>query len=122
LDEALSFPVGLRMIRATADRSDVGALCDAVKHLRHVGAAIVGEHPLDDDAAPGKPADRPPQEGRRRLATLIREDFDIGDPAVIIDGDVRVFVPGAVDQRATRRMRASGLMSRCTSSPTRARS
>ena len=65
------------------------------------------------------------QKGGRGGAGLIGQDLDIGGAAVVIDGDVRVLPADAFDARAPiamnavtdAAMRASGLISRCTSSP-----
>jgi len=58
--------------------------------------AVVGEDTLDRDAVlVGEPGHRPIQEGARGVLALAGEDFAVGDPCVVVDGDVEV-VPAGV--------------------------
>jgi hypothetical protein len=58
------------------------------KQARDVARAIVGHHPLDPDALALEPAQRTDQEAGGRLAFLVRQDLDIGEPRGVVDGDV----------------------------------
>ena len=76
-------------VRRTRQRSA------AAKPPTDVAAAVVREHPRDRDAAASKPADGASKKARRGGAGLVRQDFDVGGAAVIIDRDVHVLPPGA---------------------------
>ena len=72
---------------------------DRLKAMTAIVTAVVGEHARDAHATPCKPGDRASEEGRRRGAGLIGQDFDVGGPTVVIDRDVRVLPADAFDAR-----------------------
>jgi len=90
LDESFRFAVGARRIGARPPMADVQPFASRAKAARDVAAAVVAQDPAHADPARPKPADRARQEGPARRAELIAEDFDIGDPAVIIDRHVHI--------------------------------
>ena len=60
---------------------------------RDIATAVVAEHPLSRHAAGVEPRDRPLQEGGARGAELIVQHLDIGQAAMVIDGDMHVLQP-----------------------------
>ena len=63
-----------------------------------IAAAVVGQHPLDDQAVGGEPGLGPLAEPDRGLAGLIGVDLGIGEAGVVINGgmDEAVAVPRVV--------------------------
>jgi hypothetical protein len=59
-------------------------------HDGDVGRAVVGDHTLDADAVAGKEGECSAEEASSGGAFLVREDFDVGESAVVVDGDVDV--------------------------------
>jgi hypothetical protein len=106
-------PVGLWMTRSAANLPDLRARRDGAEDVRHISAAVVREHAFDADP-PGKPANRAAQERGRCLASLIRQDLDVGGATVIVDGGVRVLVASALDGLAPVAMHAARSRRRCT--------
>ena len=53
-----------------------------------VGGAVVGEDPFDADPVPGKEGDRSPQKADCADGLLVAEGLDVGESAVVVDGDV----------------------------------
>ena len=97
LNEAFGLPVGLGVTRSAADQPDARAVRDVSEHGRAIGTAIVGQDPFDGHAATSKPAHGPTEECRGGPAALIGQDLHVRDTAVIVDGDMRVLVAGALD-------------------------
>ncbi len=65
-----------------------------------VGLGVVGEHPLDDDPLLGVPGDCATQKRGAVAFARAREDLAVGEPGVVVDGDVQMLPtrpPGAVD-------------------------
>ena len=78
--------------------ADVKLLAGRPERAGDVPDAVVAEHASHPDPARPEPGDRARQKGRAGRPELVGEDFDIRDPAVIVDGDLQQFV--------TRRHRA----------------
>jgi hypothetical protein len=57
---------------------------------RPVAGAVIGEHPFDADPVASEEGDRPVQEAGRGRAFLVGEHFDVGEAAVVVDGDLDV--------------------------------
>ena len=67
---------------AAGERVDGGA----------VGGAVVGEEPLDADAVAAVEGDGAAEEADRGCGFLVGEDLGVGEPAVVVDGDVDVLL------------------------------
>jgi len=91
LNEALRLTVSLRPIRARACQPHAGARRALVKAATQRRPAVIGQHPMEDDPAAGKPADGTAKKGGRRRTGLVGQDFDVGGATVIVDRDVDVF-------------------------------
>ncbi len=59
-------------------------------HDRDVGAAVVGEDPLNGDAVAGEEGERSAEEADCGCGLLVGEDLGVGEAAVVVDGDVDV--------------------------------
>lgn len=62
---------------------------------RSVGLRVVGEHSFDREPKLGVPAGSTLKEGGAVFFALCREELGVGEPAVIVDRDVRVLPAGA---------------------------
>jgi hypothetical protein len=105
---------------------------------REVGAAVVGEDPLDGDAVAAVERERAAEEADSGGCFLVCEDLGVGEAAVVVDGDVDVLPAGRPAQLTlvaaslagrsplircpTPAIRASFFTSTWTSSPGRDRS
>ena len=78
----------------------LGAGRDRLKPVTAIVAAVVGQHTREAHPPARKPVDGPGEKARRRGPGLIRQDFDVGRPTVVIDGDVRVFPADAPNASA----------------------
>jgi hypothetical protein len=97
-DEALGLSVRLWSVGACAEVADAEQATGERVDARAVGAAVVGEHALDADAVALEERDRPVQEGNRACRSLVTEHLRVGEPAVVVDGDVDVLpADGAAD-------------------------
>ena len=67
----------------------------ARKDVRAIGPGVVGEQPSDAQAAPAKPAQRPPEKSGAGWGVASSQDFHIRQPRRIIDRDVEKFVAHA---------------------------
>jgi hypothetical protein len=56
--------------------------------LGHIRRTVVGEHAPDLDPVRGEVDQGTPEERRRGLTALVGELLGLGEPGVIIDGDV----------------------------------
>ena len=86
--EAFDFAVGLWPAGSGLFDGGAGGGTGAVPEPGFVAAAVVGEDTLGLDAAAAVPAMRSSEKGRRGRGGLVRQDFDIGQSAVVIDADV----------------------------------
>jgi len=95
---------------------------------RDVPGAIVGEHAPDADAVVAKSAERPPEKAGDGGAVIIGSELDVGDPRVIVDGDVQQIPTDAVVAIDIARpvmrwpspaIRPSFFVSKCSRSPGR---
>lgn len=91
LDEPFCFPVCLRPVRASADVADFEAGAVLGPGLRDVGRSVVGHDAFNCDAALREPRDCPIEEPDRCEGLLVRENFDVGAAAGVIDTDVDGF-------------------------------
>src|SRR5437870_1740609 len=57
---------------------------------------VPGENALDADAVVAKSAERPPEKAGDGGAVIIGSELDVGDPRVIVDGDVQQIPTDAV--------------------------
>jgi hypothetical protein len=64
-----------------------------VEDPRAIATAVVSQDALDDDLAARPPRHGPSQKRCAGRSLLIRQDFDIGDATVIVDGDVGKLPP-----------------------------
>ena len=88
LDEGFSLAVGLRAVWPGALEADTVICSDLAEGERDVVAAVVGEDALDAYSQGSEECQRSHQEGGGGGAFLIGEGFNIGVPAMIVDGDV----------------------------------
>src|SRR4029453_8731378 len=56
------------------------------------GETVCGKQLLRDDPVRGEEGERPRDEGRDGCGFLVRMQFDEGEPRVVVDDRVRVFV------------------------------
>jgi hypothetical protein len=95
-----------------------------------VGAGIVGEDALDDDALLAVPGERAGEEGGARLTVLARRDLGVGEARMVVDATWRKCQPAPVLRRLlaprirlpTCQKRLSRFVSTWRSSPARSRS
>src|SRR5687767_13003373 len=104
LNEALRLAIGLRTVRSRAFGGDVHPATRLSRGAGAIGAAVVGEYPLNLNASAPEFAHRTQPEARRGVALLVGQDFDIAKPRTVVDGNVSIFpaVAGA------RRMAPAG--------------
>jgi hypothetical protein len=81
-------------------------------HDRPVAGAVIREHALDADAPAAEEADGAAEEADGGRAFLVLEDFGVGEPGRVVDGDVDV-----LPADPARPIRPSFLTSMWTSSP-----
>ncbi|KWU67907.1 hypothetical protein AWW71_29450, partial [Bacillus cereus] len=80
--------VGLGPVGAGSFGRDVQFGAGVATCVGDVGAAVVGEHPFDGDAAFGEPGDRALQDPDRGDGFLIGADRGVGEPGVVVDDGV----------------------------------
>lgn len=100
LDEAFGFTVGTRPIGFGEAVADVPGLAEATDIAGAVSRSVVGEESARDGAAVGEEAEGSLEKARGGLAPFIGENFDVGQPGVIIDADVGKLPTDASDTRA----------------------
>ena len=88
LDEAFSLAVGLGRVGSGADVAQAEQTASLAEQARDIARAVVGHHPFDPDALALEPAQRADQEAGGRLASLVRQDLDIGEARGVVDRDV----------------------------------
>src|SRR5260221_14674402 len=71
-------------------------------HEGAVGGAVVCQDPLDFDAVAVVEGNGAAKEANRGRGLLVGEDFGVGEPAVIVDGDVDELIPDRVSLPAGR--------------------
>src|SRR5260221_374261 len=72
-------------------------------HEGAVGGAVVCQDPLDFDAVAVVEGNGAAKEAIRGRGLLVGEDFGVGEPAVIVDGDVDELIPHPVSPTADPR-------------------
>ena len=97
LDETLGLPVRSGSVGARSEMPEPQASHEGSKHLREVGAAIVGHHSFDLDASLPEPRHGSAQERGAGDRLLVGEDLRIGDAAGIIDTDMQVLPSSSFD-------------------------
>jgi hypothetical protein len=95
LDKALGLPVGPRRIGAGAKMPETEGLTRDAPGPGHVAAAVVAHHALGANAPRLQPSDGALEKRGAGGAELVREDFDVGHPAVIVDRHVHVLPANA---------------------------
>jgi hypothetical protein len=88
LDQGLGFAVGLGAVGPGETAAEAVARADEPPGTRAIGARIVGEDALDNDALPAIPGERAGEEGRARPAVFAGQDLRIGQARVVVDRDV----------------------------------
>ena len=88
--ESLDLAVGLRPIRSRALVLDAELVTGIPPQVRAVGAAVVGQHPLDGHTLPVEPLDGPHQHGRGCHGGFVVVDLGVGDAGVVVDDGVDV--------------------------------
>ena len=86
--EAFDLAVGLWPVGPGAGVLDGELGAHVTPQVRDVGRAVVGQHPLDDDAALSEPGHRVAQDGGGGGGGLVVVDLGVGDPGVVIDHGV----------------------------------
>src|SRR5712691_905938 len=100
LDESLRFAIGARGVGAGAPVRDAQPRAHRREVARAIGAAVIGEDPLDPYA--GAQIARPEllERADGAVCAVIRQDHDVRQAAVIINGDVAVLVADHAAGRA----------------------
>src|SRR6266540_2835287 len=75
-------------------------------HPRAVGGAVVGHHSLDAHALALVPGEGPLEESGGRLAPLVGEHLDVGEPGGVVDADMHV-LPAVLEDLAMVARRSS---------------
>src|SRR4030095_5309346 len=96
LDETLRFPVGARGVGSRAAVPDVQRPAGRAEAAGDVPRSIVSQYPSDPDAMGPEPLQRPTEKAGHRLAPFVGQQFDIGDPGMIIDRDMQTLPADAV--------------------------
>src|SRR5450755_201350 len=92
-NEAFGFAVGLGSVGLGAQMADPESATSDRVQRGAVGAAVVGEQPLDGDAVAGIERDGTPEKPNHGAPFLIRENFGVGQTSAVIDRDVHVLPP-----------------------------
>ena len=95
MDEALRFAVGPRGVGSRAEMAQSEGLAHGGEPAGHIPAAVVAHHATDRDLAAGEPRHTALEKGGTRVAALVRQHFDEGDPTVIVDRDMHILPAGA---------------------------
>jgi hypothetical protein len=90
LDEALGLAVGLRRVGPGALMADVQASQCLGVASGFEGGPVVGHDALDPDAVAAEEAQGVDEEGEAGAALLVGVDLGIGQPGVVVDGQVQV--------------------------------
>jgi hypothetical protein len=88
LDEALGLAIGTRGVGSRKAVVEGQRLAGGGDQARAIGRAVVAEHALGHDAAPGEPRDGATQKAGDCDALLIAQDFGVGQAGAVIDADV----------------------------------
>jgi hypothetical protein len=89
LDEAFSFAVGLRRVRASTAVFEAHFETSLAKLVGAIAAAVIGEQRADEDAVASEEGNRIPEEGDGGVGPLIGEDASEGQARVIVDSDMQ---------------------------------
>ena len=109
LNEPLGFAVGLRAIGSGTLGGDAEPSTGFAEGSRAIGSSIVGEHPLDVDAAAREFPHGAQPKARGGVAFLIRQDFDVAKARAIVDRDMGIFPPSSHAAGALTRNAMAGL-------------
>jgi len=90
LDKSLGFPIRPRRVGSRPPMADVERVTGRAKSARPVAASVVTQHTKDADAPSLEPGDGTREKRGAGRAELVRQDLDVGNPAVIIHRDVDV--------------------------------
>ena len=88
LNEPLGLAVGLGCVGPGADVAQAQHPAGLTKAARDITRAVVGHHALDPNAETLEPAQRPDEEAVDRLALLVRQDLDEGEPGSVVNRHV----------------------------------
>src|SRR3954454_23156695 len=111
-DEALGFAVGLGSAWPCAQVADPQSAAGERVERGDVGAAVVGQDPLDLDPVAAVVGEGAAQEADRGRGFLVCEYLGVGEAAVVVDGDVHVFVAGGAARRSCRVAQPRGVVLR----------
>src|ERR1039458_9895701 len=87
-DEAFGFAVGLGSVGAGAEVADPEGAAGGSVDRGAVGAAVIGQDPLDGDAVAGVEGDSTSEKADDGASALIGQDFGVGQAGAVIDSDV----------------------------------
>ena len=91
--EAFDLAVSLRPVRPGELRADRQCFAGVAPQVGPVGAAIVGQDPLDGDATVGEPVHGPVQDTDCSHGGLVVVDLGVGNAGVVVDNRVDEGVP-----------------------------